>query len=138
MKRIICLVCAVLVVLFAFSACADEKKEQNETEKEAIAVPDGNQDKKDNNPISGPISNSNYESAFTDATNAVTLFLSYQIEEGVAYIDNGTVFEVDKNGVKFAFLYENGELVYDEDPIYGADVTPTDETWLVNVKVYMP
>lgn len=139
MKHIVCIALIFLIFLtvFSFFGCVPEENEQPDTfpmETEAPAT----QPSEDTNPISGPISDSNYSSAFSDATSAVTMFMSYQAAEGVAAIDDGVIFVVEKGGSVFYFEYSGGELEVLDLPVTGEDITPTQDGWLTNVSVYMP
>ena len=136
MKQLLC-IALIFLIIFTFLGCAPVENDVPDTFPLETNTPSPRPNE-DKNPISGPISNSNYSSAFSDATSAVTMFMSYQAAEGVAAIDDGVIFVVEKGGSVFYFEYSSGELEVLDAPVTGEDITPTQDGWLSNVSVYKP
>ena len=133
-----CLIFLLTAVLLLMLVCCGEKEEPADTPaaKQPLNSP---AQTTGGNIISDPVTNSNKESAYVDAVNAASQLMSYMAEEGVAYIEDGTVFAVEKNGKTSCCKYNPGSLDYAESVTLGNEITPKSDIssgWLPNVRVF--
>lgn len=123
-------------LLFMLAGCGDtEEAESASAPKQPLNSPEAT----GGNVISDPITNSNEESAYSDAVNAASQLMSYMADEGIAYIEDGTVFAVEKNGKTYCFKYNQGALDGVEGVPLGSEITPQSDDgmdWLPNVRVF--